>query len=316
MEATLLDRTSSPAATPVTVAVGHNSALVSAGLAATLLRMPGHSLRLEQISPASCSSACPPAVEVIFGDSALLKRLQTQQLGPTARAKKKAKFVLVTTADEPNAYASKAAGEIDECLSIECPEEELFATVQRLIDASRPTAWSASRSADRAVPSRMRQHQPATTHLRLAHSANEPELQAATTHLRSIDSAQVPNATTAFAPLLRAEARGGLAPGALRRVREHIDQHCNERISTDHLASVAGLSPGHFNRAFKQSTGSSPHQYVTQKRVAKATELLEKTCRALADIALEVGFADQSHFSRTYVAVTGETPSACRRRHR
>ena len=194
-----------------------------------------------------------------------------------------------TLLDRPSSPASSlvtvAVGHNSALVSAECPEEELFATVQRLIDASRPTAWSASRSADRTVPSRMRQHRPASTHLRLV-------------------------------PPLRIEQRGGLAPGALRRVREYIDQHCSERISTDNLANVAGLSPGHFNRAFKQSTGSSPHQYVTHKRVAKATELLKKTCRALADIALEVGFADQSHFSRTYVAVTGETPSACRRRHR
>ena len=110
--------------------------------------------------------------------------------------------------------------------------------------------------------------------------------------------------------------RGGLAPGALRRVREHVEKNLTERLRTEDLATVAGLSPGHFNRAFKQSAGQPPHQYVLQRRVSVATELLEKTDRALADIALDVGFADQSHFSRTYASVKGETPSACRRRHR
>jgi AraC-like DNA-binding protein len=109
---------------------------------------------------------------------------------------------------------------------------------------------------------------------------------------------------------------GGLAPGALRRVREYIDQHLTENPKADTLARIAKLSLGHFSRAFKQSTGDSPHQYIICKRVAAAKELLVQTSRALADIALDVGFADQSHFSRTYAAVTGETPSACRRRHR
>lgn len=109
---------------------------------------------------------------------------------------------------------------------------------------------------------------------------------------------------------------GGLAPGALRRVRGYIERHLGESIGADALARIAGLSAGHFNRAFKQSTGDSPHHYIIRERVAMAKELLVQTSRALADIALDVGFADQSHFSRTYVAITGETPSACRRRHR
>jgi transcriptional regulator GlxA family with amidase domain len=109
---------------------------------------------------------------------------------------------------------------------------------------------------------------------------------------------------------------GGLAPGVLRRVREYIEQHLAESVTTDALARIAGLSTGHFNRAFKQSTGDSPHHYIIRKRVAIAQELLVHTNRILADIALDAGFADQSHFSRTYVAVTGETPSACRYRHR
>jgi transcriptional regulator GlxA family with amidase domain len=110
--------------------------------------------------------------------------------------------------------------------------------------------------------------------------------------------------------------RGGLAPGALRRVREYFEQHFTENLGSGTLATIARLSLGQFNRAFKQSTGFSPHQYVVQRRVAAATQLLEKTDRSLVDIALETGFASQSHFCRTYVVATGETPGACRRRHR
>jgi transcriptional regulator GlxA family with amidase domain len=110
--------------------------------------------------------------------------------------------------------------------------------------------------------------------------------------------------------------RGGLAPGALRRVREYVEQHFTEKIRSGTLATIAGLSQGHFNLAFRQSTGFAPHQYVLQRRVAAATQLLENTDRSLVDIALETGFASQSHFCRTYVVATGETPGACRRRHR
>jgi transcriptional regulator GlxA family with amidase domain len=114
----------------------------------------------------------------------------------------------------------------------------------------------------------------------------------------------------------RPKSLGGLAPGALRRVRDYIHEHLTEKLPTEVLARIAELSLGHFNRAFQQSTGDSPHHYIIAQRVAMAKELLVQTSRSLADIALEVGFADQSHFSRTYVAITGETPSACRRRHR
>ncbi len=128
-----------------------------------------------------------------------------------------------------------------------------------------------------------------------AYSAFSPPAPAAT-HVRSI--------------------RGGLAPGALRRVREHIEQNLTGELRGEELASIASLSVAHFNRAFRQSTGRSPHRYVMERRVAVASELVRTTTRALAEVALEAGFSDQSHFSRIYAALTGETPSAYRRRYR
>ena len=111
-------------------------------------------------------------------------------------------------------------------------------------------------------------------------------------------------------------ARGGLAPGALRRVREHIHSQLAEKIDLHALAQIAGLSDCHFARAFKQSIGLPPHRYLMQYRVAAAEELIKETDRALADIALDVGFSDQSHFTRKFADITGETPSAFRRRYR
>ena len=264
----------------VTVAVGHSSTLVAAGLAATLRRIPGCDVKLWQISPRASDSAPEPvpSARLVFGDSALLKSLRERAKDrPAPHSLAKAKFVLVTAGDDHAAQASKANGEIDECLSIECQEAELFATVKRLIAGSLNWSVASSVSGD---PSESR-----------------------------------PPAITPSRPPPR-EVRGGLAPCALRRVHEHIEQNLTGKLLAEKLAAIAKVSPGHFNRAFKQSTGKSPHRYITHRRVALAAELLERTSRTLAEIALDVGFADQSHFCRTFALVTGETPSARRRRNR
>ena len=114
----------------------------------------------------------------------------------------------------------------------------------------------------------------------------------------------------------RARPRGGLPPGALRRVREYMEERLAEKIELSDLAKIAGLSGCHFSRAFKQSVGTPPHRYLVMRRIAAAAELIRTTNRSMTDIALEVGFSDQSHFTRSFSAVTGETPCALRRRHR
>lgn len=114
----------------------------------------------------------------------------------------------------------------------------------------------------------------------------------------------------------RERARGGLAPGALRRVREHIDEQLAGKIELFQLAAIAGLSECHFARAFKQSVGVPPHRYLVRRRVEAASELIKGTEQALADISLAAGFSDQSHFTRMFASVAGETPGAFRRRHR
>jgi len=254
---------------PITVAVGHSSSLISAGLATMLSRTPGFQLKLRQISPAECTSLAAEPADLVFGDCEMLRCVQAQAKASPGTSKfAKAKLVLVAGGDEGSERSKVRA---DECVSLECQEEELFATVQKLIGFENTAGWSDATPANGELPVAQRR-----------------------------DSFP----------------RGGLAPGALRRVREHVEKNLTEKLRTEDLATVAGLSPGHFNRAFKQSTGQPPHQYVLQRRVDVASELLEKTDRTLADIALDVGFADQSHFSRTYTSVTGETPSACRRRYR
>lgn len=114
----------------------------------------------------------------------------------------------------------------------------------------------------------------------------------------------------------RPQARGGLAPGALRRVREHVESSLAERIEIQSLADLAKLSVCHFSRAFRQSVGVSPHHYVLRRRIDRALSLIRDGDQPLAEIAFSVGFSDQSHFTRTFVQMTGETPSGFRHRHR
>ena len=109
---------------------------------------------------------------------------------------------------------------------------------------------------------------------------------------------------------------GGLAPGALKRVQTHVEQSLAEKIELADLAAIAKLSECHFSRAFKQSTGMPPHRYLMVRRVQAAAALIRETNRSLTEISLEVGFSDQSHFTRTFARAIGETPSAFRHRQR
>src|SRR5262249_22175649 len=93
-------------------------------------------------------------------------------------------------------------------------------------------------------------------------------------------------------------ARGGLAPRVLRRLHDHIDANIDQRISVEALARLANLSVCYFVRAFKQSVGVTPHDYLIRRRVERAMELLSDTDLSLSEIALAAGFADQSHCAR------------------
>lgn len=105
-----------------------------------------------------------------------------------------------------------------------------------------------------------------------------------------------------------ARARGGLAPRTLGRVREYIETHLDERISIESLAAVAGLSLFHFARAFKQSEGITPHDYLIKRRVKRVMELLAGTDLPLSEIAPAVGFSDQSHCARRFREHVGVCP--------
>ena len=109
---------------------------------------------------------------------------------------------------------------------------------------------------------------------------------------------------------------GRLGPRQLRRVTEYVIEHLSKAVRLSELSAIAGLSPSQFGRAFKASTGLSPHQWQLNARITKAQELLLSDSSPLSEIALVTGFAEQSHFTRVFRKKTGTSPGAWRRERR
>jgi AraC family transcriptional regulator len=107
-------------------------------------------------------------------------------------------------------------------------------------------------------------------------------------------------------------ADAGLTSAQERAVRDHVEEHLHERIALDDLATVAGLGRCRFVRRFRRSTGTSPHDFVLDRRVARAQVLARRTGLPLSEIALRCGFADQSHLTRVFRARVGMPPGRFR----
>lgn len=107
--------------------------------------------------------------------------------------------------------------------------------------------------------------------------------------------------------------RGGLPRHKLRAALEYIEEHLDSELALDDLAAVTHLSPYHFARMFKASTGLPPHQYLISRRVERAKQLLR--CGddlSLAQVAARTGFWDQGHFTRHFRRLVGVTPKRFR----
>jgi AraC family transcriptional regulator len=107
--------------------------------------------------------------------------------------------------------------------------------------------------------------------------------------------------------------RSGLAAWQVRKTNVHIESNLSERITTRGLATLVGLSPFHFSRAFRDSFGDSPHRHVSKQRVQRSQFLMLTTQSALADIALECDLSDQAHFGKFLRRLVGVPHGAWRR---
>ena len=103
---------------------------------------------------------------------------------------------------------------------------------------------------------------------------------------------------------------------ALRRAIERLRSDSDADVSLAALASDAGLSRFHFCRAFKESTGLSPHAWLRQHRLEQAMNMLRDTDASVVTVAAELGYASQTAFAAAFRKLTGETPSDWRRRMR
>ena len=111
---------------------------------------------------------------------------------------------------------------------------------------------------------------------------------------------------------LRRKVRTGVLDSArLRAVQALIAERCAESLSLDKLAREAGMSRYHFVRAFSRAIGMTPHACQLDRRIERARALLEQGM-SLADAALQLGFADQSHFQRAFKQRVAATPGEYR----
>jgi AraC family transcriptional regulator len=116
---------------------------------------------------------------------------------------------------------------------------------------------------------------------------------------------------TTFQPTM-----GGLSPKVLLRAIERLRSDSDADVSLAALASEAGLSRFHFCRAFKESTGLSPHAWLRQYRLEQAMNMLRDTEASVVSVAAALGYSSQTAFAAAFKKLTGETPSDWRRRVR
>jgi AraC-like DNA-binding protein len=109
--------------------------------------------------------------------------------------------------------------------------------------------------------------------------------------------------------------RGGLAPWQKHKIDQYLREHLQRPVRVNELAQQLPLSVSYFSRAFKQTFGTSPHEYIIQLRLERAQELMVTTAAPLSQIALDCGFGDQAHLSKLFRRGMGESPSTWRRRN-
>jgi len=128
-------------------------------------------------------------------------------------------------------------------------------------------------------------------------SSQSPPLRIPTYPLRSFGT-----------PGKRIHAERGLSRRFLLLAIAYMDEHVGENFTLEELARAVGISRFHFSRLFRMSTGTSPMVFALHLRVEHAKAMLLRGDRRASEVAMALGFFDQSHFSRTFRRMTGLSP--------
>jgi AraC family transcriptional regulator len=191
----------------------------------------------------------------------------------------RASIVLNPTTSNADSFAGLRAGDSLLCRNSQSPMEQLRSAIAELLAALSST-------------------------LNDERDCAEDSLSRAAAILHAVETTHPPRTQ---------KPKGGLAPWQIRKVAAHIEASLDTSIRSGELAAFARLSPCHFSRAFRESFGCSPHEYINQRRVERAQGLMLSTVAPLSQIALDCGLADQAHFSRLFRRFVGESPSSWRR---
>ncbi|MBY5827763.1 helix-turn-helix domain-containing protein [Rhizobium leguminosarum] len=105
---------------------------------------------------------------------------------------------------------------------------------------------------------------------------------------------------------------GGLAPRALRTAIDAMEASLDQKLTLSQLAGDIGVSVEHLCRAFKQSTGLSPHAYLNRRRLQRASDLLRGTSMSITEIAFTCGYSSASHLSSSFRLAIGVPPKEYR----
>jgi AraC family transcriptional regulator len=105
-----------------------------------------------------------------------------------------------------------------------------------------------------------------------------------------------------------AQLRGGLGPARLRTITELVHGKMEDELSLLEMARAVDLSPTHFSRMFRKSTGETPHQFVLRNKMERAKQMLRAPEARVLDVAVACGFKTQQHFARVFRRLCGTSP--------
>ncbi|MET4386045.1 AraC family transcriptional regulator [Bradyrhizobium sp. F1.4.3] len=183
------------------------------------------------------------------------------------------------------------------------------ASIERGRPSAQPSAPAEIESGDEVVQSLFKALKVATHNndrqcmeaLRLAIAVRQFGLRPAAERPTGIDQASV-----------RGRHIQRLQKWRLKRVVDYIDASISSKMTSRDLAAVAGLSRMHFASQFRAATGLRPHEFLLQRRIRRATELMKDSTTPIMEIALTVGFQTQAHFTTVFKRFTGCTPRSWR----